>query len=178
MAWDTLWACNTVNSMHLLHSVYFTVTCPGLHHLMFINGARPPPLRLLLHLSLSALTVVNPGTSTLASGVFWVSQVSERHSRLLSLNVLSVLTRAASSSFLLVRQLTFPMIIEGTDGLYFQRLAARLAFTFAPALRPCRLLKRPCRLLERPARADIGSVYGQCQQPSAHHHQQPEEPVQ
>ena len=103
--------------------------------------ASPPPLPLPLRpQSRSALTVSNPGRSTLASGVFWVSQVSERQSKLHSLNVLSVLTRAASSSVLLVKQFTFPITIDGTEGLYFHRLAASLAFTFAPALQPRRLL--------------------------------------
>lgn len=44
------------------------------------------------------------------------------------------------SSWSLVRQFTFPMMIEGTEGLYFHRLAPSLAFTFAPALQPRRLL--------------------------------------
>ena len=106
-------------------TISFTVTCPWLHHLLLINSASPPPLLLPLRpQSRSTPTLVNPGRSPLGSGMFWVSQVSERQSKLHSeLNVLSVLTRAANSPISLVREFTFPINIDRTEGLYFHRVA-------------------------------------------------------
>ncbi len=96
--------------MSLLHVIILTVTCPGLHHLLLINSTCPPPLHFShAFVSLSALTVVKPGRSTLASGMPIVSHISVKHRRLHSLKILTFFTSAASSTVLLASELKFPI---------------------------------------------------------------------
>ncbi|KAI3356051.1 hypothetical protein L3Q82_017164, partial [Scortum barcoo] len=112
-------------------------TCPGLHHRLFTYSASPPPLRFpQAFVSLSALTVLKSGSSTLASGMLAVSHVSVRHIKLHSLKVFRFFVSAASSSILFGSEFMFPMIIEGTGGLNLHFFASRLAFSIAPALQP------------------------------------------
>lgn len=110
---------------------------PGLHHRLLTYSASTPPLCLLQALvSLSALTVLKSGSSTLASGMLAVIHVSVKHSKLHNLKVLTFFISTASSSILFGSEFTFPMIIEGTGGLNLHFFASRLAFSIAPALQP------------------------------------------
>ena len=117
------------HSMSGVHRLSFTWTCPGLHHLSFPYSAIPPPFLFpLLITSLSAWTVLKPGTAMLWSRMCEWSHGSMNHNTLHSQHSVWVFISGVSSSVLFLRNLTFPITIAGTSHLYL------LFFTFCFAL--------------------------------------------